>query len=71
MVAGDEAGKMPALQVAKNYQKSGIRGLYSNCLIMQNTVIQLDVIYLEIQNSWHGSCYLIECLGHLPIVFLV
>jgi hypothetical protein len=33
---------MPALQVAKKYQKSGICGLQMNYLIMQNTVVQLD-----------------------------
>jgi hypothetical protein len=31
VVAGDEAGKMAAMQVAKNYQKSGIRGFEWNC----------------------------------------
>jgi hypothetical protein len=62
---------MPALQVAKKYQKSGISGLQSNFQIMQNTVNQLDAEYLEIQNSWHRSCYLIKYLEHLPIMFLV
>ena len=42
VIAGAKAGRMPALQVAKKYQKSGICGLQMNCLIMQNTVVQLD-----------------------------
>jgi hypothetical protein len=45
VVAEDEAGKMPALQVAKNYQKSGILGLQWNCKKMQNTVVQSDAEY--------------------------
>jgi hypothetical protein len=42
VVTADEGGKITALQVAKNCQKNGICGLQMNCLITQNTVIQLD-----------------------------
>jgi len=45
VVTGYEAGKMPALQVAKNYQKSGVLGLHWNYKTMQNTVVQLDAEY--------------------------
>jgi hypothetical protein len=36
---------MPALQVAKNYQKSGTSGFLLNYIVMQIHVIQLDAEY--------------------------
>ena len=41
----DGAGRISALQVAKNYQKSGVLGLHWNYKTMQNTVVQLDAEY--------------------------
>jgi hypothetical protein len=36
---------MPALEVAKNYQKSGLRGLYWNYLTTQITDNQVNTEY--------------------------
>jgi hypothetical protein len=42
VVAGDKAGKMPALQVAKKYQKSGICASQWNYLKTQTSDKQSD-----------------------------